>query len=95
MVIIFIGLVILNWILYHKLFRVVYFNLGAGLFKEFAACIFLAGIELALFAMIGPWLVGLAIIIAVIIAMRKYIKKKEGEKPILEDDDEENLTSVD
>ena len=89
MVIIFIALVILNWILYHKLFRVVYFNLGAGLFKEFAACVFFAGIEMALFAMIGPWLIGLAIVIAIIVAIRKYIKKKEGEKPILENDNVE------
>lgn len=88
MTVIFIILVIANWILYHKLFDVVYFNLGAGIFKEFAACIFLAGIEMALFAVAGPFIIALLVAIIVICSIRKYIKKKEGQRPILEPDEE-------
>ena len=87
MAIIFIVLVIANWILYHKMFDVVYFNFGAGIFKEFAACIFLAGIEMALFAAAGPFIIALLVAVVIICSIRKYIKKKEGQKPILPDED--------
>jgi len=90
MAIIFIGLVILNWILYHKLFDVVYFNLGAGIFKEFGGCIFMAGIEMALFGLIGPYLIGILAVILVICLIRKIIKKRKGDQPIITPQKENN-----
>ncbi len=49
MAVIYIALIIINWILYHKIFHVVYFNLGAGLLKEFAICFFFTAFEIAIF----------------------------------------------
>ncbi|MDO4332226.1 MAG: PsbP-related protein [Eubacteriales bacterium] len=39
---------VLNLVIYHKLFRVVYFNLGAGLLKELIVCFILALVEAGL-----------------------------------------------
>lgn len=89
MAIIFIGLIIINWIIYHKIFDVVYFRLGAGLLKEFAICLFLAGIEMALFASIGsfliPILVVLAFVIGVPIGIRSFVKDIKKHKKFQED----------
>lgn len=74
MAIIFIALIIINWIIYHKLFDVVYFRLGAGLFKEFAICLFLAGIEMAIFASIGKSVIAIILVIAFVVAVGIGIK---------------------
>lgn len=52
-------LVIINWLVYHKLFRVVYFDLGRGLIKELVGCFLVAVLELVIILFAGEWLKGL------------------------------------
>lgn len=78
MAVIFIALIIVNWIIYHKLFKVVYFNLGAGLLREFLFCLFFAGIEIALFSAIGgailPFIFTILFIIGGAIGIYELVK---------------------
>ena len=79
MTIVFIVLIIVNWIIYHKIFDVVYFRLGAALFKEFAICFFLAGIEVAILSTIGaailPAIITIGGILLAIIAIYNFVKQ--------------------
>jgi DNA-directed RNA polymerase subunit RPC12/RpoP len=40
-------LMIVNWIIYHRIFSVMYFDLGRGLLKEFIVCFFAAILEIS------------------------------------------------
>ncbi len=70
-----IGFTIFNFIIYHKIFRVIYFDLKSALFKEFATCFFFAGIETALIMVIGPYILVGIIIIAIILGIVAFVKK--------------------
>lgn len=61
-------LAIINLIIYHKIFAVYYFDLGAGLKKEIFYAFFFALIEVGLIAKVGPYiLIGIGVIIAITI----------------------------
>lgn len=76
MAIILFALIIVNWILYHKIFHVIiYFDLGAALFKELVISFFLACIELAILMTFGPYLLVIAAVIAVILGIGFMLKK--------------------
>lgn len=76
MTIILLVLIIMNWFLYHKIFHVViYFDLGAALFKELAISFFMACIELAVLMTFGPYLLAIAAVIAVIWGIGFMLKK--------------------
>lgn len=79
MAVIFIALIIVNWIIYHKIFDVVYFRLGAGLFKEFAICFFLAGIEMAAFSALASFIIPIIIVLVVVIGVPIGIKNFAGD----------------
>ncbi|MBE5892219.1 MAG: hypothetical protein E7286_02435 [Lachnospiraceae bacterium] len=52
-------LAVINWVIYHKIFRVLYFDLGKGLVKEFICCFLVAAVEAALIVYVGGALIGL------------------------------------
>lgn len=79
MAVIFIALIIINWIIYHKIFDVVYFRLGAGLFKEFAICFFLAGIEMAILSALASYIIPIIIVLVVVIGVPIGIKNFLGD----------------
>lgn len=58
LLIVIIVLMVINLFLYHKMFGVVYFDLGAGLVKEIGGAFFVALIEIALVQVIGKSLLG-------------------------------------
>lgn len=61
MPIVFFVLVIVNIILYHKIFRVYYFDVGKGLINEFICAVIFAILEIALFMWLGSWIVSLIV----------------------------------
>lgn len=87
---IFIGvtaLMIFNLILYHKIFSVMYFDLGRGLLKEIVGAYFVAILEIAIFMFLAQWIlvaavvvVGIAAAIYVIYCIVKFIKKGKKNK---------------
>lgn len=48
LIIVFLALIVFNIVLYHKIFNVMYFNLGENLLKELFGAILVAGIEIGL-----------------------------------------------
>ena len=78
MILAIIGLVltVINFIIYHSIFKVYYFgNLGNHLFAEFAGCFFVAGIEIALFQMLLPYIVIVGSVIGVILFVLTIVGK--------------------
>lgn len=70
---------VVNFVIYHKIFSVIYFDLGNGLLKEIIGCFLCAIFEAAIFMMVGPYvLVVLGIVLAIILIV-KYINKKKNE----------------
>ena len=59
MIVLILILAVINWIIYHKIFRVLYFDLGKGLVKEFICCFLVAAIEAALIMYVGEAILGL------------------------------------
>lgn len=55
----FLALIIFNIFLYHKIFDVLYFDLGKGLLKELIGSIFAALFEMALIFSVGKWVLGI------------------------------------
>lgn len=75
----------LNWLIYHKIFVVYYFGgMRKSLTKEFIWCAIAACFELAIFLTIGQWLLGLlipiAIIVGIVILVRKVLGKGKKSK---------------
>lgn len=60
-VICMIALTILNFFLYHKIFDVLYFDLGKGLLKEIIGSYIVAVIEIAFITKIGKYLLNFVI----------------------------------
>lgn len=80
--IILVALILINWWLYHKIFNVVYFNLGAGIWKELVGCFFVAAFELAFLMKIGQTLLKIVLVVALIAAaiiVVKVIRDKLGQ----------------
>lgn len=80
MVIIVFTLAALNFFLYHKIFNVVYFDLGRGLMKELIGCFVAAIAEVALLMTVGQVLLGgivtiigfvgsIAVVVVVVVAV--------------------------
>lgn len=90
-------LIVVNWLIYHKIFRVYYFgNAGQSIFKEIFGCSLVAVIELAIIMTVGGWILGalliigvIALAIYVIYRIYKFVKGKSGETP--EKESEEDL----
>ena len=81
MAVIFIIFIVFNLIIYHKIFNVIYFNLGKGLFKEFAVSFFLAGIETAILMAIGPYiLVAFGVVLAICLIVKVINNRKDKGK---------------
>lgn len=79
-------LTILNLIIYHKIFNVYYFGgLGKGCFTEVFGAFIVAGIEIALFQMIGGYIIIAIIITTVIVAVILIIKKIYDKRLDIED----------
>lgn len=58
--------IVFNFIIYHKIFRVIYFDLAKGLSKEIFWCILLSPFEAAIVVVVGPYiLVALGVILAI------------------------------
>ena len=75
------NLTIINFVLYHKMFRVYYFgDLGHSLFKEIAGCAIAAAFELALIIWIGGFILKALIIIVLIIAIIRIFKNVKSGK---------------
>lgn len=53
------ALTVLNIILYHKIFDVLYFDLGKGLLKEILGAFIVAYLEMALIVYVGKWILGM------------------------------------
>lgn len=69
--------IIFNFIIYHKIFRVIYFDLAKGLSREIFWCILLSPFEAAIVVAVGPYvLVVLGVILAIVLIV-KYINKKK------------------
>ena len=68
-------LVVANWILYHKIFRVVYFgSMQKSLLREFFGCFFVAIVEIGIVIAVGKWVLKILLIIAAIVAVLFGIK---------------------
>lgn len=50
---------IINWILYHKIFNVYYFDFSNGITKELVVCGFFAIIETLIVIAAGEWILGI------------------------------------
>lgn len=80
-------LIVVNWLIYHNIFRVYYFgNVGQSIFKELFGCSLVAAIELAIIMTVGGWILGALIVIGVIALViyavyriYKFVKGKNGE----------------
>lgn len=60
--ILFLVLVVINWIIYHKIFDVYYFgSVAKGFLRELVGCVFAALLEIAIILSVGKWLLGLLI----------------------------------
>ncbi|MCI8377966.1 MAG: hypothetical protein HFH72_05515 [Lachnospiraceae bacterium] len=55
----FLVLVVFNIVLYHKIFDVVYFDLGKGLLKEIVGSFIVASLEIGLIMYVGKWILGM------------------------------------
>lgn len=54
----YLALVVFNIFLYHKIFDVVYFDLGQGLLKEVVGAFLVAALEIGLIVSVGKWILG-------------------------------------
>lgn len=77
-------LTIINLIIYHKVFDVYYFGgVGKGLFKEIFWAFVIAGIEIVLFRQFKGVCITIAVIVGVIVIIKKLgtdsSHKKEGQ----------------
>lgn len=69
---------IFNLVIYHKIFRVFYFNFAAGIRSEIVGSLFLSCIETGLVIYLGGYiLIGIAIIVGIVIVL-SLIKKAVG-----------------
>lgn len=76
-----------NWVIYHKIFRVYYFgNVGQSIVKELFGCSLAAVLELAIIITVGGAVLGALPVIGVIILgiyvvyrIYKFVKSKNGE----------------
>ena len=62
------------WRIYHKLFQVHYFNVGAGIVKEILGSLFVGGILAALIVRFLP----LALIIIAVVVVLVIVKKNRS-----------------
>lgn len=70
--------IIFNFIIYHKIFRVIYFDLAKGLSREIFWCILLSPFEAAIVVAVGPYiLVAVGVIFAIVLIV-KYVSKKKN-----------------
>lgn len=95
-----VALIILNWVIYHKIFDVYYFGgMRKSLTSEFIWCAIIACFELAIFITVGKWLLKGVILIAAIVAIvavvfgvwKFFEKRKEANQK--DTDEEENTIS--
>ena len=71
---------IVNLVLYHKVFSVVYFDLGKGLWKEFLASFLLAFFEAGIVLYALKYILIVALVIAAIVFVLWLIKKAADNK---------------
>lgn len=76
MVVLYLFLVVINIVIYHKLFDVIYFDLGHGLVKEVVVSMFVAAFELGAISLLGPYIVVIAVVIGIIALIVKHQKSK-------------------
>lgn len=96
MEIILLILIVINWLIYHHIFRVYYFgNAGQSILKEIFGCSLVAVIELAIIMTVGGWILGALLVIGVIVLViyavykiYKFVKGKSGETPKRETEEE-------
>ena len=79
---------IVNWIIYHKIFKVYYLgSISKGIWKETVVCFFVAGVETAIVMIAGQWILGIIFAIAMIIgiyfAVREMIKTFKQAKDLV------------
>lgn len=76
MQILFVFFIVLNLIIYHKIFRVIYFDFQKAFFQEFLGSILVAVIETSIVMVVGPYLLlGIAVIFG-IVTIVKFVNKK-------------------
>lgn len=93
-----------NWVIYHKIFRVYYFgNAGQSIFKEIFGCSLAAVLELAVIITVGGAVLGAlpvigAIILVIFVVYRiyKFVKGRNGETPeqVFEEENSENGKNI-
>jgi len=63
------------WVLYHKIFNVIYFNAMSGCFKEIVVCFLLGGIIATTIIGLGtkffPFIIIIAVVIIIVIAINR------------------------
>ena len=73
--IIWVVLIIVNLVIFHSLFTVIYSDLGRGLMKEFVYAFVGASIEISLFEKFGAIIIGIIVVIAIIMGIASAFKK--------------------
>lgn len=69
-------LMVVNWVLYHKVFNVVYFgNAGSHIVAEFGIAFAVAALEVGLFVYFKGVFIAIAIVAAVVLILYKLMKK--------------------
>jgi hypothetical protein len=68
---------IINLVIYHKCFNVVYFDLGKGIFREIFFSAFIAMFEAGLVVKFGKIIIAVVIVVAVILSIVKKNNNKE------------------
>lgn len=105
--IILVVLIVLNWILYHKIFLVFYFGgMRKSLTSEFIWCAIAACVELALIIAVGQWVLAAVLIIGAIILIiyaiysiyKFFQRRKKKDVTVQSDADvgngQENMTEL-
>jgi uncharacterized membrane protein len=67
---------IINLVIYHKCFRVVYFDLGKGIFREIFFSAFIAMFEAGLVVKFGKIIIAIVIVLAIILSFGKKNNSK-------------------
>lgn len=87
-----IAFTIINFIIYHKIFTVWYFNLGDGLYHELLGCLLVAMFECAIIITVGPIVLGIILAIALIVGVIAGIKEtRAGFKKFKEKQESESF----
>lgn len=90
--ILWIFFIIFNLVIYHKIFKVYYFNLGRGLMKELIASIFFASIETAIALRIGKYvLIVIGIILVIGFIVMKFGQREEEKQGQTEQPDAQSV----